>query len=57
MVEGCYEGIVDGKSIVLNPGDECAIPPGVLHEGKHSANYRAIDIFGGPRFVRNTKKN
>jgi quercetin dioxygenase-like cupin family protein len=55
VVEGCYEGIVDGKAIKLEPGDECSIPPGVLHEGKHSANYRAIDIFGGPRVIRNKK--
>ncbi len=51
VVEGCYEGIVDGKPVILNPGDECAIAPGVIHEGKHSAHYRAIDIFGGSRIA------
>ena len=54
VVEGCYEGIVDGKPITLKPGDEFVISPGLLHEGKHSANYRAIDIFGGQRFKRNS---
>lgn len=55
VVEGWYEGIVDGKVVKLGPGDECVIPPGVPHQGKHSPNYRAIDIFGGPRVVRNKK--
>lgn len=55
VVEGVYEGIVDGKPITLGPGDECLIPPGVPHQGKHSANYRAIDIFGGPRVIRDQK--
>lgn len=55
VVEGVYEGIVDGKPVKLGPGEECVIPPGVPHQGKHSANYRAIDIFGGPRVIRNKK--
>lgn len=52
VLEGTYEGIVDGKPIKLGPGDECLIPPGVPHAGKHSKNYRALDIFGGQRIKR-----
>ena len=51
VVEGWYVGVIDGKVIRLEPGDECLIPPGVPHKGKHSSNYRAIDIFGGPRVI------
>jgi quercetin dioxygenase-like cupin family protein len=52
VLDGCYEGVVDGKPIKLEPGDECIIPPGVPHKGKHSKNYRALDIFGGCRVKR-----
>jgi quercetin dioxygenase-like cupin family protein len=55
VVEGLYEGIVDGKPVSVGPGDECLVPPGIPHQGKHSSNYRAIDIFGGPRVIRNQK--
>jgi|LFRM01.1.fsa_nt_gb quercetin dioxygenase-like cupin family protein len=52
VLDGYYEGIIDGKPVRLGPGDELVIPPGVPHEGKHSANYRAIDIFSGQRIKR-----
>ena len=56
VIEGTYDGIVGGKHIHLKPGDECIVPPGVIHEGNHSANYRAIDIFGGKRIDRKFSK-
>ncbi len=52
VLEGRYEGVIDGKPVTLGPGDECLIPPGVPHKGTHSENYRAKDIFGGQRIKR-----
>ena len=52
VLEGHYEGTVDGKPVTLGPGDECAIPPGAKHGGHHSAGYRAIDVWAGPRVQR-----
>lgn len=52
VVEGTWEGTVGDKPVHLEPGDECAIPPGVKHSGRYSAGYRAIDAFGGKRVQR-----
>lgn len=49
VVEGEFHGLVDGKEIHLKVGDECIIPPGVVHSGSFSKNYRAIDAFGKER--------
>jgi quercetin dioxygenase-like cupin family protein len=52
VVQGTCDCIIDGKPVRLEPGDECAIPPGVKHSGRYSTGYRAIDAFGGKRVVR-----
>ena len=52
VLQGTFTGTVGGKPIVLGPGDECFIPAGVPHGGSYSANYRAIDAFGGQRVKR-----
>jgi quercetin dioxygenase-like cupin family protein len=56
VVQGTFKGTVGGKAIVLKPGDECFIPAGTPHAGKYSANYRAIDAFGGRRVQRIRRK-
>ena len=52
VVEGTFEGLVGGKTVHLEPGDECVIPPGTPHSGRYSAGYRAIDAFGAKRVER-----
>lgn len=52
VVQGAFVGTVGGRAITLGPGDECVIPAGVPHGGEYSANYRAIDVFGGRRVER-----
>jgi len=52
VVEGTFDGMVGGKPVHLEPGDECVIPPGTLHSGRYSANYRAIDAFSAKRVER-----
>jgi quercetin dioxygenase-like cupin family protein len=54
VVEGTFEGTVGGKPVFLKAGDECIIPPGVLHSGRYSTNYRAIDAFSSKRIDPNT---
>ena len=52
VVEGTFDGVVDGKPVHLEPGDECAIPPGAVHKGTYSTGYRAIDAFAAKRVKR-----
>ncbi|MFH0962571.1 MAG: cupin domain-containing protein [Planctomycetota bacterium] len=52
VVEGTFTGSVGGKRVELEAGDEIVVPPGVTHDGRYSANYRAIDAFGGKRVRR-----
>ncbi len=52
VVQGTFDGEVDGKPVHLEPGDECVIPPGTVHSGRYSANYRAIDAFSARRVTR-----
>jgi quercetin dioxygenase-like cupin family protein len=52
VVEGTFEGLVDGKPVRMGPGDECVIPPGVRHSGRYSTGYRAIDAFSARRVER-----
>ena len=52
VIEGTFDGRIGDEIIHLGPGDECFIPPGVVHEGRYSTNYRAIDVFGGTRVRR-----
>ncbi|MGH9328131.1 MAG: cupin domain-containing protein [Terriglobia bacterium] len=54
VVEGTFDGLIDGKPVHLEPGEECAIPPGTKHSGRYSLGYRAIDAFGGKRVKRRT---
>ena len=49
IVEGEFHGMVGGKEVHMKRGDECIIPPGVLHSGTFSKNYRAIDAFSQER--------
>lgn len=48
-VYGQYTVIIDGKEIVLNPGDEFFIPKGTVQSGRCIAGTRTIHAFGGKR--------
>lgn len=48
-VSGRYTAIIDGKEIVLNPGDEMYVPKGTLQGGRCIAGTRIISAFGGTR--------
>jgi len=52
VVAGRFEGRVGDKAVSLGPGDELVVPPGVVHEGRHSAGYRAVDAFQARRVRR-----
>jgi quercetin dioxygenase-like cupin family protein len=52
VVEGTFDGLVGGKPVHLEAGDECVIPPGTKHSGRYSAGYRAIDAFSAKRVER-----
>jgi len=52
VVEGTFDGLIEGEPIHLEAGDECTIPPGAKHSGRFSHGYRAIDAFGGKRVGR-----
>lgn len=52
VVEGTFDGMVGGKPVHLEPGDECVIPPGTRHAGRYSRGYRAIDAFSATRVKR-----
>ena len=54
VVEGTFDGVVGGKPVHLEPGDECVIPPGTKHSGTYSSGYRAIDAFSAKRVERLT---
>ena len=46
---GEYKAILDGKEIVLKPGDELFIPKGTEQRGMVKAGTRTIHAFGGKR--------
>lgn len=48
-VQGQYTAILNGKEIVLNPGDELYIPKGTVQSGRCTAGTRTIHAFGGRR--------
>jgi quercetin dioxygenase-like cupin family protein len=48
-VQGQYTAVIDGKSFVLNPGDELFIPKGTMQSGHCIAGTRTIHAFGGKR--------
>jgi len=52
VVEGTFDGLIEGEQVHLEAGEECAIPPGAKHSGRFSPGYRAIDAFGGKRVER-----
>ena len=56
VLQGTFAGLVGRRKIVMKRGDECYIPAGMFHEGMYSANYRAIDAFGGQRLKMCVKK-
>jgi len=49
VIEGVCKETIEGKTTIMNKGDECVIPAGKLHWATMGPNYRAIDFFGGPR--------
>ena len=52
VLQGTFRGTIGGRKVVMRAGDECFIPAGVPHDGRYSADYRAIDAFGGQRAKR-----
>lgn len=52
VVQGQYTLIINGKRIILNPGDEYHIPKGIPHSGESIENTRTIHAFGGRRAER-----
>ena len=50
VVEGRCIETLEGKTTILNKGDEIVIPAGRIHWAVTGPNYRAIDYFGGKRF-------
>lgn len=48
-VSGKYTAYLDGKKIVLEPGDELYIPKGTEQWGECVAGTRTIHAFGGKR--------
>ena len=52
VLNGTYRLCMEGREILLQPGDEICIAPGVEHSGWYSADYRAIDGFERHRFER-----
>jgi quercetin dioxygenase-like cupin family protein len=52
-VQGQYIAVLEGKEIVLNPGDELFIPKGTLQSGRCIAGTRTIHAFGGKRIIDN----
>ncbi len=49
VISGQYTAYLDGKEIVLSPGDELFIPKGTEQWGKCIAGTRTIHAFGGRR--------
>jgi len=52
VIQGAFTGRIGQEAVTLGPGEECFIPAGVPHDGVYSADYRAIDAFGGRRVER-----
>ena len=46
-VSGEYTAFIEGKTILLNPGDELFIPKGKEQWGKCIEGTRTIHVFGG----------
>ena len=52
VVAGQFTALIEGKEIVLNPGDEIFIPKGTLQGGRYIAGTRTISEFGGKRIYK-----
>jgi quercetin dioxygenase-like cupin family protein len=52
VVEGCYTLLIEGRSVILKPGQEYIIPKGIPHGGEVIAGTRTIHAFGGVRATR-----
>lgn len=52
VVAGEYTAYLDGREILLKPGDELFIPRGTEQWGKCRAGTRTIHAFGGRRVTR-----
>ena len=55
LISGQYMAYLNGKEIVLNPGDELFIPKGTEQWGKGIAGTRSIHAFGGKRIRQGNK--
>lgn len=49
VIDGEYILEIDGRSVVLNKGDEYHISQGIPHAGKFKAGTRTFHCFGGKR--------
>lgn len=49
MTEGRLQFVIDGKELVLNPGEALRIPPNVPHSAVALDDCVATDIFSPPR--------
>jgi quercetin dioxygenase-like cupin family protein len=56
-VQGRYTAVIEGKEIVLNPGDELFIPKGTVQSGRCIAGTRTIHAFGGTRIKKDTPRD
>jgi quercetin dioxygenase-like cupin family protein len=52
VVQGRYTMIINGKKILVTPGDEFFIPKGMAHAGEFIPGTRTIHAFGGLRAKR-----
>lgn len=51
-LSGQYTAYLNGREVVLNPGDELFIPAGTRQGGHIVAGTRTIHAFGGRRIIR-----
>ena len=49
MLEGRLKFVIDGKELVLNPGEALRIPPDVPHSAEALDDCVATDLFSPPR--------
>jgi quercetin dioxygenase-like cupin family protein len=49
LMEGSFELVLDGKSVVLNPGDVIVIPSNVKHAGRALEHSKLLDVFNPVR--------
>ncbi len=56
VVEGCYTLTIDGREVVLGPGQECVIAKGARIAGRVVAGTRTIHMFGGRRAARDAPR-